>query len=68
MEVWQGLSLLSDAILRSQALLANSSEAPGALRLHLDRAVSSLRTLTSLLRPLGAQVKDALPVGSPLLP
>ncbi|XP_049644133.1 erythropoietin [Suncus etruscus] len=64
-EVWQGLSLLSDAILRSQALLANSSEAPGALRLHLARAVSSLRTLTSLLRPLGAQQEARLHLLAP---
>ncbi|XP_054992757.1 erythropoietin [Sorex araneus] len=59
-EVWQGLALLSDAILQGQALLANSTEVPGALQLHLDRAISGLRSLTSLLRLLGAE-KEARP-------
>uniref|UniRef100_A0A3Q2HPS1 Erythropoietin n=1 Tax=Equus caballus TaxID=9796 RepID=A0A3Q2HPS1_HORSE len=55
-EVWQGLALLSEAILQGQALLANSSQPSETLRLHVDKAVSSLRSLTSLLRALGAQV------------
>uniref|UniRef100_M3YWD4 Erythropoietin n=1 Tax=Mustela putorius furo TaxID=9669 RepID=M3YWD4_MUSPF len=54
-EVWQGLALLSEAILRGQALLANASQPSETLRLHVDKAVSSLRSLTSLLRALGAQ-------------
>ncbi|XP_004457236.1 erythropoietin [Dasypus novemcinctus] len=58
-EVWQGLALLSEAVLRGQALLANSSQAPEALRLHVDKAVSGLRSLTSLLRALGAQKEAA---------
>lgn len=57
MEVWQGLALLSEAILRGQALLANSSQPSETLQLHVDKAVSSLRSLTSLLRALGAQVR-----------
>ncbi|XP_011233138.2 erythropoietin [Ailuropoda melanoleuca] len=59
LEVWQGLALLSEAILRGQALLANSSQPSETLRLHVDKAVSSLRSLTSLLRALGAQ-KEAI--------
>ncbi|XP_073931402.1 erythropoietin [Castor canadensis] len=59
LEVWQGLALLSEAILRSQALLTNSSQPSGTLQLHVDKAVSGLRSLTSLLRVLGAQ-KDAM--------
>ncbi|XP_027469692.1 erythropoietin [Zalophus californianus] len=58
-EVWQGLALLSEAILRGQALLANSSQPSETLRLHVDKAISSLRSLTSLLRALGAQ-KEAI--------
>ncbi|XP_021565765.1 erythropoietin [Carlito syrichta] len=58
-EVRQGLALLSEAVLRGQALLANCSQPPETLQLHMDRAVSSLRSLTSLLRALGAQ-KEAL--------
>ncbi|XP_054549896.1 erythropoietin [Talpa occidentalis] len=54
-EVWQGLALLSEAILRGQTLLANSSQLPKTLQLHVDKAISSLRSLTSLLRALGAQ-------------
>lgn len=57
MEVWQGLALLSEAILQGQALLANSSQTSEALQLHVDKAVSGLRSLTSLLRALGAQVR-----------
>lgn len=56
MEVWQGLALLSEAILRGQALLANSSQPSETLQLYVDKAISSLRSLTSLLRALGAQV------------
>ncbi|XP_037671317.1 erythropoietin isoform X2 [Choloepus didactylus] len=69
LEVWQGLSLLSEAILRGRALLANSSQASETLRLHVDKAVSSLRSLTSLLRALGAQ-KEAvsLPDAAPTAP
>nr|XP_006249163.1 erythropoietin isoform X1 [Rattus norvegicus] len=54
-EVWQGLSLLSEAILQAQALQANSSQPPESLQLHIDKAISGLRSLTSLLRVLGAQ-------------
>ncbi|XP_028633707.1 erythropoietin isoform X2 [Grammomys surdaster] len=54
-EVWQGLSLLSEAILQAQALLANSSQPAEILQLHIDKAISGLRSLTSLLRVLGAQ-------------
>ncbi|NP_999299.1 erythropoietin precursor [Sus scrofa] len=61
MEVWQGLALLSEAILQGQALLANSSQPSEALQLHVDKAVSGLRSLTSLLRALGAQ-KEAIPL------
>lgn len=61
MEVWQGLALLSEAILQGQALLANSSQPSEALQLHVDKAVSGLRSLTSLLRALGAQVCRTLP-------
>lgn len=72
MEVWQGLALLSEAILRGQALLANASQPSETLRLHVDKAVSSLRSLTSLLRALGAQVGRSLhhtsPPGSPPFP
>lgn len=60
-EVWQGLALLSEAILQGQALLANSSQTSEALQLHVDKAVSGLRSLTSLLRALGAQ-KGAVPL------
>ncbi|TKC48759.1 hypothetical protein EI555_019579 [Monodon monoceros] len=60
-EVWQGLALLSEAILQGQALLANSSQPSKALQLHVDKAVSGLRSLTSLLRALGAQ-KGAVPL------
>ncbi|KAM6156402.1 erythropoietin [Erethizon dorsatum] len=60
-EVWQGLALLSEAILRGQALLANSSQQSETLRLHMDKAVSGLRSLTSLLRMLGAQKETILP-------
>ncbi|ELW56473.1 Zonadhesin [Tupaia chinensis] len=58
-EVWQGLALLSEAIQRGQALLANSSQPSETLQLHVDKAVSGLRSLTSLLRALGAQ-KEAM--------
>ncbi|XP_044531170.1 erythropoietin [Gracilinanus agilis] len=54
-EVWQGLTLLSEAVLKGQALLANSSQTPAALKLFVDKAVSSLRSLRFLLRELGAQ-------------
>ncbi|KAI5945467.1 Ribonuclease P protein subunit p20 [Manis javanica] len=59
-EVWQGLALLSEAILRGQALLANSSQPVETLHLHVDKAISGLRSLTSLLRALGAQVCSTL--------
>nr|P33707.2 RecName: Full=Erythropoietin; Flags: Precursor [Canis lupus familiaris]AAS77874.1 erythropoietin [Canis lupus familiaris] len=59
LEVWQGLALLSEAILRGQALLANASQPSETPQLHVDKAVSSLRSLTSLLRALGAQ-KEAM--------
>ncbi|XP_012413950.1 erythropoietin isoform X2 [Trichechus manatus latirostris] len=61
MEVWQGLALLSEAILRGQALLVNSSQPSETLRLHVDKAVSGLRSLTSLLRVLGAQEAVSVP-------
>ncbi|XP_005413747.1 PREDICTED: erythropoietin [Chinchilla lanigera] len=60
-EVWQGLALLSEAILRGQGLLANSSQQSETLRLHMDKAISGLRSLTSLLRALGAQKEPILP-------
>ncbi|KAL1768316.1 zonadhesin [Sigmodon hispidus] len=60
-EVWQGLSLLSEAILQGQALLANSSAPPEMLQLHVDKAISGLRSLTSLLRVLGAQKESISP-------
>ncbi|XP_059549605.1 erythropoietin isoform X1 [Myotis daubentonii] len=59
LEVWQGLALLSEAILRGQALLANSSQTSEPLQLHVDKAISGLRSLTSLLRALGSQ-KEAI--------
>nr|Q6H8T2.1 RecName: Full=Erythropoietin; Flags: Precursor [Nannospalax golani]CAG29397.1 erythropoietin precursor [Nannospalax golani] len=58
-EVWQGLSLLFEAILQAQAVLANSSQPSEMLQLHVDKAISGLRSLTSLLRALGAQ-KEAI--------
>ncbi|XP_006859880.1 PREDICTED: uncharacterized protein LOC102839176 [Chrysochloris asiatica] len=61
MEVWQGLALLSEAIFRGQALLVNSSGPSEILKLHMDKAVSGLRSLTSLLRALGVQ-KEATSV------
>nr|XP_006971301.1 erythropoietin isoform X2 [Peromyscus maniculatus bairdii] len=67
-EVWQGLSLLSEAILRGQALLANSSQPPETLQLHIDKAVSGLRSLTSLLRVLGAQESISPPDATPPAP
>lgn len=45
-------------MLRGQALLANSSQPPHTLQLHVDKAVSGLRSLTSLLRALGVQVSQ----------
>uniref|UniRef100_H0Y1U0 Erythropoietin n=1 Tax=Otolemur garnettii TaxID=30611 RepID=H0Y1U0_OTOGA len=60
-EVWQGLALLSEAVLRGQALLANSSQPSESLQLHLDKAISGLRSLTSLLRVLGAQKEAVSP-------
>ncbi|XP_003470194.1 erythropoietin [Cavia porcellus] len=60
-EVWQGLVLLSEAMLQGQALLANSSQQSETLQLHLDKAVSGLRSLTSLLHLLGAQKAPILP-------
>uniref|UniRef100_UPI001E1B6118 erythropoietin n=1 Tax=Jaculus jaculus TaxID=51337 RepID=UPI001E1B6118 len=60
-EVWQGLALLSEAILRGQALLANSSQPLETLQLYVDRAISGLRSLTSLLRVLGAQKEASSP-------
>uniref|UniRef100_A0A5F8H498 Erythropoietin n=1 Tax=Monodelphis domestica TaxID=13616 RepID=A0A5F8H498_MONDO len=54
-EVWQGLTLLSEAVLKGQALLANSSQTPAALKLFVDKAVSSLRSLRFLLRGLRTQ-------------
>ncbi|XP_012330117.1 erythropoietin [Aotus nancymaae] len=70
-DVWQGLTLLSEAVLRGQALLANSSQPREPLQLHVDRAVSGLRSLTTLLRALGAQKEatsppDAAPSAVPL--
>ncbi|XP_075813160.1 erythropoietin isoform X2 [Microtus pennsylvanicus] len=67
-EVWQGLSLLSEAILRGQALLANSSQPSGMLQLHIDKAISGLRSLTSLLRVLGAQESISPPDATPPAP
>ncbi|KAM4820737.1 erythropoietin [Thomomys bottae] len=64
-EVWQGLALLSEAVLRSQTLLVNSSQLPETLKLHVDKAVSGLRSLTSLLRALGAQKEAILPPDAP---
>ncbi|XP_045675573.1 erythropoietin [Phyllostomus hastatus] len=61
LEVWQGLALLSEAILRGQALLANSSQPSETLQLHVDKAISSLRSLTSLFRALGAQKEAVSP-------
>ncbi|XP_072607607.1 erythropoietin isoform X2 [Vulpes vulpes] len=61
LEVWQGLALLSEAILRGQALLANTSQPSETPQLHVDKAVSSLRSLTSLLRALGTQEAMSLP-------
>ncbi|XP_074121553.1 erythropoietin [Sminthopsis crassicaudata] len=58
-EVWQGLTLLSEAVLKGQALLANSSQTPVALKLFVDKAVSSLRSLRFLFRGLGTQ-EDAV--------
>nr|ACI13645.1 SP(Tob)-EPO(Nat) [synthetic construct] len=58
-EVWQGLALLSEAVLRGQALLVNSSQPWEPLQLHVDKAVSGLRSLTTLLRALRAQ-KEAI--------
>lgn len=45
--------------------MANASQPCEALRLHVDKAVSGLRSLTSLLRALGAQVclAPSLPLG-----
>ncbi|GAB1290330.1 Erythropoietin [Apodemus speciosus] len=60
-EVWQGLSLLSEAVLQAQALLANSSQPPETLQLHIDKAISGLRSLTSLLRTLAAQKEPMSP-------
>lgn len=56
LDVWQGLALLSEGILRGQALLANSSQMSETLQLHVDKAISGLRSLTSLLRALESQV------------
>ncbi|XP_045397429.1 erythropoietin isoform X2 [Lemur catta] len=67
-EVWQGLALLSEAVLRGQALLANSSQPSETLQLHMDRAVSGLRSLTSLLRALGAQEAISPPVAASAAP
>nr|XP_034345748.1 erythropoietin isoform X4 [Arvicanthis niloticus] len=67
-EVWQGLSLLSEAILQAQALLANSSQPPEILQLHIDKAISGLRSLTSLLRVLGAQELISPPDTTPPAP
>ncbi|XP_028380439.2 erythropoietin [Phyllostomus discolor] len=61
LEVWQGLALLSEAILQGQALLANSSQPSETLQLHVDKAISSLRSLTSLFRALGAQREAVSP-------
>nr|ACI13652.1 SP(Tob)-EPO(Agly)-ELP [synthetic construct] len=58
-EVWQGLALLSEAVLRGQALLVKSSQPWEPLQLHVDKAVSGLRSLTTLLRALRAQ-KEAI--------
>ncbi|XP_032110788.1 erythropoietin [Sapajus apella] len=60
-DVWQGLTLLSEAVLRGRALLANSSQPREPLQLHMDRAVSGLRSLTTLLRALGAQKEATSP-------
>ncbi|XP_038624171.1 erythropoietin [Tachyglossus aculeatus] len=62
-DVWQGLSLLSEAILRARTLMANASRTPDLLQYHLDKAVSGLRSLTALLRSLRVQGK-----GSPVTP
>ncbi|XP_021088790.1 erythropoietin isoform X2 [Mesocricetus auratus] len=67
-EAWQGLSLLSEAVLRGQALLANSSQPPETLQLHIDKAISGLRSLTSLLRVLGAQESLLPPDATPPAP
>lgn len=67
-EVWQGLSLLSEAILQAQALQANSSQPPESLQLHIDKAISGLRSLTSLLRVLGAQVSVSVCVNPATCP
>ncbi|XP_021019559.1 erythropoietin isoform X2 [Mus caroli] len=67
-EVWQGLSLLSEAILQAQALLANSSQSSETLQLHIDKAISGLRSLTSLLRVLGAQELMSPPDTTPPAP
>ncbi|XP_048201498.1 erythropoietin, partial [Perognathus longimembris pacificus] len=64
-EVRQGLALLSDAILRSQAVLMNSSRPSEILKLHVDKAVSGLRSITSLLRALGLQKEAILPPDAP---
>ncbi|XP_011912670.1 PREDICTED: erythropoietin isoform X2 [Cercocebus atys] len=60
-EVWQGLALLSEAVLRGQAVLANSSQPFEPLQLHVDKAISGLRSITTLLRALGAQEAISLP-------
>ncbi|XP_007534894.1 erythropoietin [Erinaceus europaeus] len=62
-EVRQGLALLSEAILRGQALLGNSSRPPELLLLQVDKAVSGLRSLSSLLRALAAP-KEAVSLAS----
>ncbi|XP_004691682.1 PREDICTED: erythropoietin [Condylura cristata] len=68
-EVWQGLALLSEAVLRGQTLLANSSQLPESLQLHVDRAISSLRSLNSLLRALGTQKETvSLPEAASAVP
>ncbi|XP_021042910.1 erythropoietin isoform X2 [Mus pahari] len=67
-DVWQGLSLLSEAILQARALLANSSQPPETLQLHIDKAISGLRSLTSLLRVLGAQELMSPPDTTPPAP
>ncbi|XP_023053022.1 erythropoietin isoform X2 [Piliocolobus tephrosceles] len=61
LEVWQGLALLSEAVLQGQAVLANSSQPCKHLQLHVDKAISGLRSITTLLRALGAQEAISLP-------
>ncbi|XP_028911379.1 erythropoietin [Ornithorhynchus anatinus] len=60
-EVRQGLSLLSEAVLRARTLLTNASRAPDLPQQHLDKAVSGLRSLTALLRSLRGKGSSVTP-------